>query len=38
VYGLGHSEEVVRRALEGVERPPYVFTKAGLLDGGGAGS
>ena len=35
VYGLGHSEEVVRRALEGVERRPYVFTKAGLLDGGG---
>jgi aryl-alcohol dehydrogenase-like predicted oxidoreductase len=34
VYGLGHSEEVVRRALEGVEQRPYVFTKAGLLDGG----
>jgi aryl-alcohol dehydrogenase-like predicted oxidoreductase len=26
VYGLGHSEEVVRRALEGRQRP-YVFTK-----------
>lgn len=27
VYGLGHSEEVVARALEGVTRKPYVFTK-----------
>ena len=27
VYGLGHSEEVVARALEGVTPPPYVFTK-----------
>jgi aryl-alcohol dehydrogenase-like predicted oxidoreductase len=34
-YGLGHSETIVRRALEGVDRRPYVFTKAGLLDGGG---
>jgi len=34
-YGFGHSEAVVRRALEGVERRPYVFTKAGLVDGGG---
>jgi aryl-alcohol dehydrogenase-like predicted oxidoreductase len=33
VYGLGHSEEVVRRALEGIpagERP-YVFTKCGMV-------
>ena len=33
VYGLGHSEEVVRRALEEIpaaERP-YVFTKCGLI-------
>ena len=33
VYGLGHSEEVVRRALEGVpagERP-YIFTKCGMV-------
>ena len=33
VYGLGHSEEVVRRALQGVpaaERP-YVFTKCGMV-------
>lgn len=27
VYGLGHSEEVVAKALEGVTRKPYVFTK-----------
>jgi len=27
VYGLGHSEEVVARALEGVARKPYLFTK-----------
>jgi aryl-alcohol dehydrogenase-like predicted oxidoreductase len=27
VYGLGHSEEVVGRALEGRANKPYVFTK-----------
>lgn len=27
VYGLGHSEEVVARALEGMANKPYVFTK-----------
>jgi aryl-alcohol dehydrogenase-like predicted oxidoreductase len=27
VYGLGHSEEVVGKALEGVSSEPYVFTK-----------
>jgi aryl-alcohol dehydrogenase-like predicted oxidoreductase len=27
VYGLGHSEEVVARALEGMANRPYVFTK-----------
>jgi aryl-alcohol dehydrogenase-like predicted oxidoreductase len=27
VYGLGHSEEVVAKALEGVAQKPYVFTK-----------
>jgi aryl-alcohol dehydrogenase-like predicted oxidoreductase len=27
VYGLGHSEEVVARALEGMGNRPYVFTK-----------
>ena len=33
VYGLGHSEDVVRRALAGIpaERRPYVFTKCGLV-------
>jgi aryl-alcohol dehydrogenase-like predicted oxidoreductase len=27
VYGLGHSEEIVAKALEGVANRPYVFTK-----------
>jgi aryl-alcohol dehydrogenase-like predicted oxidoreductase len=27
VYGLGHSEEVIARALDGLSRKPYVFTK-----------
>lgn len=27
VYGLGHSEEVVARALNGVSNRPYIFTK-----------
>ena len=27
VYGLGHSEEVVARALNGISKKPYVFTK-----------
>ena len=27
VYGLGHSEEVVARALEGLSNKPYIFTK-----------
>ena len=31
VYGLGHSEEVVARALEGLANPPYVFTKCGRV-------
>jgi aryl-alcohol dehydrogenase-like predicted oxidoreductase len=33
VYGLGHSEEVVRRALEGIPAVdrPYVFTKCGMV-------
>jgi aryl-alcohol dehydrogenase-like predicted oxidoreductase len=36
-YGFGHSEEVVRRALEGVpaSERPYVFTKCSLLEGPG---
>jgi aryl-alcohol dehydrogenase-like predicted oxidoreductase len=32
-YGLGHSEEVVRRALDGVEPRPLVFTKGGQPEG-----
>jgi aryl-alcohol dehydrogenase-like predicted oxidoreductase len=31
VYGLGHSEEVVARALEGVAARPYVFTKCSMV-------
>src|ERR1700728_4542848 len=33
VYGLGHSEEVVAKALAGLAEPdrPYVFTKGGLV-------
>ncbi|WP_426756085.1 aldo/keto reductase [Myxococcus sp. Y35] len=31
VYGLGHSEELVARALEGVSQRPYVFTKCGMV-------
>lgn len=31
VYGLGHSEEVVARALEGIAKPPYVFTKCARI-------
>jgi len=33
VYGLGHSEEVVARALEGVHDRPYVFTKCSMVWG-----
>jgi aryl-alcohol dehydrogenase-like predicted oxidoreductase len=31
VYGLGHSEEVVARALDGVRERPYVFTKCSMV-------
>ncbi len=31
VYGLGHSEEIVARALEGVRPRPYVFTKCSMV-------
>jgi aryl-alcohol dehydrogenase-like predicted oxidoreductase len=31
VYGLGHSEEVVGKALEGVRSRPYIFTKCSLV-------
>jgi aryl-alcohol dehydrogenase-like predicted oxidoreductase len=33
IYGRGHSEEVVRRALDGMPKSerPYVFTKCGIV-------
>src|SRR5437667_2454491 len=31
VYGLGHSEEVVARALAGMGNRPYVFTKCSMV-------
>ena len=31
VYGLGHAEEVVARALEGRSERPYIFTKCGRV-------
>ncbi len=31
VYGLGHSEEVVARALSTASQKPYIFTKCGLV-------
>ncbi len=31
VYGLGHSEEVVARAVKGMTNRPYIFTKCGLV-------
>ena len=31
VYGFGRSEEIVRRALDGMVEKPYVFTKCGLV-------
>jgi len=31
VYGLGHSEEVVAKALAGSSQRPYVFTKSGMI-------
>ena len=30
-YGLGHSEEIVARALEGIANRPYVFTKCSRI-------
>jgi aryl-alcohol dehydrogenase-like predicted oxidoreductase len=33
VYGLGHSEEVVAKALEGRADKPYLFSKCGLVWG-----
>ncbi len=31
VYGLGHSEEVVAKALKGSSHRPYIFTKCSLI-------
>jgi aryl-alcohol dehydrogenase-like predicted oxidoreductase len=31
VYGLGHSEEVVARALQGLNNRPHVFTKCSMV-------
>ncbi len=31
VYGLGHSEEVVAKALKTASTKPYVFTKCGMI-------
>lgn len=31
VYGLGHSEEVVAKAVSGRAKRPYIFTKCGLV-------
>jgi aryl-alcohol dehydrogenase-like predicted oxidoreductase len=31
VYGLGHSEEIVARALRGGRWPPYIFTKCAMI-------
>jgi aryl-alcohol dehydrogenase-like predicted oxidoreductase len=34
-YGLGHSEEIVAKALAGMSEPPLIFTKCGLVASGG---
>jgi aryl-alcohol dehydrogenase-like predicted oxidoreductase len=34
-YGFGHSERIVGRALQGLAKRPYVFTKCSLLEGPG---
>jgi aryl-alcohol dehydrogenase-like predicted oxidoreductase len=34
MYGFGHSEEVVGRALRGLRERPYVFTKCSVVDDG----
>ncbi len=31
VYGLGHSEELVGKAVKGMSNKPYIFTKCGLV-------
>jgi aryl-alcohol dehydrogenase-like predicted oxidoreductase len=35
VYGLGHAEELVGKALRGLDEKPLVFTKCGLVWDGG---
>ncbi len=30
-YGAGHSEELIGKAIRGLEQPPYVFTKCGFI-------
>lgn len=37
VYGLGHSEEVVGRALKGRAEQPYIFTKCSRISDGQGG-
>jgi aryl-alcohol dehydrogenase-like predicted oxidoreductase len=34
VYGLGHAEEVIGRALDGLSARPYLFTKTGRVEAG----
>lgn len=31
IYGLGHSEDVVGRAVKGMQNKPYIFTKCSLV-------
>jgi aryl-alcohol dehydrogenase-like predicted oxidoreductase len=31
IYGLGHSEEIVAKALEGRSQKPYIFTKCSMV-------
>lgn len=31
VYGLGHSEELVGKAIKSLSKKPYIFTKCGLV-------
>src|ERR1700689_1867417 len=31
VYGLGHSESIVGRAVKGLSKRPYIFTKCSLI-------
>lgn len=31
VYGLGHSEELTGKAIRGMAKKPYIFTKCGLV-------